>query len=453
MIHQYSRNGINIVLDVESGAVHILDDLPYKILTYIDEENIAAECPAIVYKELTGYSDSDISFAYSELYSLYKKGMLFSKRDYNIPLQEEYPIKALCLHISHDCNLRCGYCFADGGDFMQGRKIMPYEVAKAAIDFIVARSGARKHLEVDFFGGEPLMNFDVVKKTVKYAHSLEKEKNKEFRFTITTNGLLLNDEIIDFINSEMGNVVLSLDGRKKVNDSVRKTPNGKGSYDIIVPAFRELVKKRGGKEYYVRGTFTAQNLDFSKDVIHIHSLGFDQVSVEPVVLDKDNPMAIKKEMLPVIFKEYDELADKLITLRKKGDFLNFFHFMIDLEQGPCVIKRVKGCGSGTEYVAVTPDGDIYPCHRFVGNSRFIMGNVMNGFDTDKKISAEFAECNVLTKPECEKCFAKYYCSGGCAANNFNENGDIKKPHEISCELEKKRIENAIYIKAVESLQK
>ncbi|PWM46435.1 MAG: thioether cross-link-forming SCIFF peptide maturase [Clostridiales bacterium] len=451
MIHQYSQNGVNIVMDVESGAVHILEDLPYEILHFLDENNITKNCPDKLYKSLVKYSREDIESAYAELYSLYQEGLLFSKRDYEINLQSEYPIKALCLHISHDCNLRCKYCFADGGDFMQGRKTMPLEVAKKAIDFIIARSENRKHLEVDFFGGEPLMNFDVVKQTVQYARSIEKEHNKEFRFTLTTNGVLLDDDVIDFVNKEMSNVVLSLDGRKCVNDDVRITPNNKGSYDAIVPKFQKLVRQRQGKDYYVRGTFTAKNLDFSKDVMHIHSLGFDQVSVEPVVLDKESPMAIQKQMLPEIFKEYDLLAEELIALKKKGEFLNFFHFMIDLDQGPCVVKRVKGCGSGTEYVAVTPDGDIYPCHRFVGNEDFKMGNVMQNFETDKKIAKDFAACTVLAKPDCEKCFAKYYCSGGCAANNYNENGDILKPHEVSCELERKRTECAIYIKACEAL--
>lgn len=450
MIHCYSLNGFNICMDVESGAIHVLDDLPFKMLEFLDSD-MQKDCPqAVLYEMKNLYPESDMKAAYEELYGLYQNGMLFSERDYDINLEETYPIKALCLHISHDCNLRCKYCFAEGGDFAQGRKVMPYEVAKKAIDFVVARSGERRNIEVDFFGGEPLLNFDVVKQTVAYARALESAKKKHFRFTLTTNGVLLNDDIMDYLNKEMSNVVLSLDGRKCVNDTVRVRVDGTGSYDTIVPKFQEFVKRRKGNNYYVRGTFTAENLNFSKDVMHLKDLGFKQVSVEPVVLDKNNPMALSESMLPKIFNEYEKLAQDLLLLKEKGEFFNFFHFMIDLEQGPCVIKRVKGCGSGSEYLAVTPDGDIFPCHRFAGMPDFKMGNVLNGTEIDRKIQKKFTAATVLAKPDCEKCFAKYYCSGGCAANNYNENGDILKPHNISCELERKRIECAIMLKAAEA---
>lgn len=450
MIHCYTLNGFHICMDVESGAVHILDKLPFEMLEFLDPE-MTEECPDGVLEKMgEKYAREEICAAYAELFALYKDGLLFSQRDYDIPLQETYPIKALCLHISHDCNLRCKYCFAEGGDFAQGRKVMPFEVAKSAIDFVVARSESRKNIEVDFFGGEPLMNFEVVRQTVDYARSLEQKTGKRFRFTLTTNGVLLNDSVMDYLNKEMSNVVLSLDGRKCVNDRVRVRADGTGSYDSITPKFQEFVRRRAGKDYYVRGTFTAQNLDFSKDVMHLRELGFEQVSVEPVVLDKNDPLALQPDMLPQIFEEYEKLSNEMIDLKKKGEFFNFFHFMIDLEQGPCVVKRVKGCGAGSEYLAVTPDGDIYPCHRFAGMPEFKMGNVLEGTQLDTSLQKHFTAATVLAKPECEKCFAKYYCSGGCSANNFNENGDILKPHKMSCELEKKRIECAIMIKAAEA---
>ena len=358
----------------------------------------------------------------------------------------EAPIKSMCINISHDCNLRCEYCFAAKGDFGQGRCLMSFETAKKAIDFIIANSGTRHNLEVDFFGGEPLMNFEVVKQTVEYARSIEKEHNKNFRFTITTNGLLLDDEKIDYINKEMSNVVLSLDGRKEINDKLRVTPNGKGCYDIIVPKYQKLVSKRGDKDYYVRGTFTTFSEDFTADVMHMKSLGFDQISIEPVVSDPQLDYSIKYEDLPRVFNEYEKLANLVIETRKNGDFFNFFHFMIDLNQGPCAIKRLRGCGCGNEYVAVTPQGDIYPCHQFVGHEEYKMGNLNDGtFDNDMKL--KFAKANVYSKENCKNCWAKFYCSGGCNANNFQYEGDILKSHKVGCELEKKRLECAIMIKA------
>ena len=448
MIHTYSLFGKNICIDTESGSIHLLEPLAFSIIQKLDE-SFSEVCPKEIFKSFPEHTKEEIEEAYSELYQLYKEDMIFAKRDYVINLPDEYPVKALCLHIAHDCNLRCKYCFAEGGDFCTGKKLMSFEVAKAAIDFIVEKSGDRRNLEVDFFGGEPLMNFKVVKQTVDYARSFEKQKNKNFRFTLTTNGILLNDEISEYLNKEMSNVVLSLDGRKEVNDDVRVRVGGTGSYDSIVPKYQKFVKDRNGENYYLRGTFTAKNLDFSKDVMHMKELGFDQLSVEPVVLEEDSEYALRDHHLPKIFDEYEKLALDIYNINNKDDdFVNFFHFMIDLAQGPCVVKRVKGCGSGSEYVAVSPEGDIYPCHRFVGKPEFLMGNVLETQELKPELVKKFAESNVLNKPDCEECWAKYYCSGGCAANNFNFNGDLFTPHKLSCDLEKKRIECAIALKAI-----
>ena len=448
MIHKYKLGGYNICLDVHSGAVHVLDDIAYDILDYC-EDGMNEVLDGKMLSELSEKYDRDeICETYEALYELYKDGLLFSADDYEqfADLMTKAPIKSMCINISHDCNLRCEYCFAAKGDFGQGRCLMSFETAKKAIDFIIANSGTRRNLEVDFFGGEPLMNFDVVKKTVEYARSIEKKYNKNFRFTITTNGLLLDDEKIEYINREMNNAVLSLDGRKEVNDRMRVTPNGKGCYDIIVPKYQKLVASRGDKDYYIRGTFTKYNLDFTKDVLHFKELGFEQLSIEPVVSDPKLDYSIKYEDLPLVFEEYERLAQTIIESRKKGEYFNFFHFMIDLDQGPCAIKRLRGCGCGNEYVAVTPQGDIYPCHQFVGNEAFKMGNLNDGtFDNDMKLM--FARSNVYSKENCKDCWAKFYCSGGCNANNYQYEGDIRKSHKTSCELEKKRLECAIMIKA------
>ncbi len=356
------------------------------------------------------------------------------------------PIKAMCLHVAHDCNLRCKYCFASTGDFGVGRKLLDEATGKKAIDFLLENSKGRRNIELDFFGGEPLMNMEVVKYVVAYARSKEKEYNKNFRFTITTNGVLLNDEITEFLNKEMSNVVLSIDGRKETNDRFRPAINGKGSYDIIVPKFKELVEKRGQDQYYVRGTFTKYNLDFASDVMHLNELGFDQISVEPVVSPSTVDYALTEKELPQIYAEYEKLAKEMIERKKAGTGFNFFHFMLDLEQGPCAIKRLRGCGCGNEYVAVTPDGDIYPCHQFVGMEDWKMGSVYDGkINLDMK--ENFAKANVYSKEECRQCWAKFYCSGGCNANNLQYAGDILTPHKISCDLEKKRLECAIMIKA------
>jgi uncharacterized protein len=399
------------------------------------------------------YSREQIIESYEEILQLQQEKLLFSEDPYEVYAQTAVssPIKAMCLHIAHDCNLRCKYCFASTGDFGTGRKLMPLETAKTAIDFLLEHSTGRENLELDFFGGEPLMNFDVVKETVAYARSKEKEYGKNFRFTITTNGLLLNDENIDFINREMYNVVLSIDGRKEVNDRMRVRVDGSGSYDRILEGYRKLVEKRGDKEWYVRGTYTKYNLDFSEDVFHLYEQGFDQISVEPVVEDPSVEYALTEEDLETIYQEYDRLADRLTELKQKGGFLNFFHFMIDLEQGPCVIKRLRGCGSGNEYVSVTPDGDIYPCHQFVGHPEYCMGNIEKG-TFNEEIKKEFAGTHVYSKPACKECWAKFYCSGGCNANNYIYNGDIHKVHEMSCKIQRKRLENAIMLKVCDMLE-
>ena len=448
MIHKYNLLGNNICLDVHSGAVHILDDISYKMLDYLDE-NMTENIPDSVIEAMSGeYSEEDLTETYNDLYELYKMGQLFSDDDYEkfANLMKGAPVKSMCLNVAHDCNLRCEYCFAAKGDFGKGRCLMPLEIGKKAIDFLIEKSGSRRNLELDFFGGEPLMNFDVVKGVIEYARSIEKQHNKNFRFTITTNGLLLTDDKIEYINKEMNNVVLSLDGRKEVNDRLRITPNGKGCYDIIVPKYQNLVQNRGDKDYYIRGTFTRYNLDFTNDVLHMKDLGFEQLSIEPVVSDPLLSYSIKTEDLPAVFDEYERLAKTIVESRKKGEFYNFFHFMIDLDQGPCAVKRLRGCGCGNEYVAVTPEGDIYPCHQCVGEDDYKMGNLNDGtFDEDMK--ARFALANVYSKDKCKNCWAKFYCSGGCNANNFKYEGDIRKSHETSCELEKKRLECAIAIKA------
>ncbi len=450
MIHTYSLGDYNIALDTNSSAVHLLDDTAYDILTRLKDEYLGESCPDYVFELLgTKYSSKEINEAYSELLSLYKQDLLFSKDDYAeyANMMGPAPIKSMCLNVAHDCNLRCEYCFASQGDFGKGKKLMSFEVGKAALDFMVANSHTRKNLEVDFFGGEPLMNFEVVKNLVEYGRSLEKAHNKLFRFTITTNGILLDDEKIEYINKEMHNVVLSLDGRKEINDKMRPTANNKGSYDIIVPKYKKLVGSRGKKQYYIRGTFTENNLDFTKDVLHIYDeLGFSQVSVEPAVLDGDVPYSLKEKDLPVIFDEYESLANILIEKQKQGQDLNFFHFQLELDGGPCAIKRLRGCSCGNEYVAVTPEGDIYPCHQFVGDESMKMGNLNDGtFDLESK--KMFSKANVYSKDECAGCWAKFFCSGGCNANNSKYCGSIYKPHSLSCELEKKRIECAIMIKA------
>lgn len=446
MVHQYKNNGYNIVLDVNSGAIHVVDDVTYDAIALYEE----LDADGIVNRLKDKYSETDIREALEEIEELKKDEALFTEDAY-----EEYigdfkkrptVVKALCLHIAHDCNLRCRYCFADEGEYHGKRELMSYEVGKAALDFLIANSGNRRNLEVDFFGGEPTMNFQVVKDLVAYGREQEKLHNKNFRFTLTTNGILLNDDIMEFANKEMANVVLSIDGRKEVNDRMRPRRGGQGSYDTIVPKFQKFADSRHQNNYYVRGTFTHNNLDFSKDVLHLADLGFKQISVEPVVAQETDDYAIREEDLPQLYEEYDALAAEMVRRHGTDQDFNFFHFMIDLEGGPCVAKRLSGCGSGTEYLAVTPTGDLYPCHQFVGNEKFLMGNVYEGVKrTD--IRDEFKCCNVYAKEKCRNCFARFYCSGGCAANSYNFHGDIHNAYDIGCALQKKRVECAIMIKA------
>ena len=449
MIHKYTMSSYNIVLDVESGGVFVMDDLAFKMLDDLGAP-MQKKCPNELFEKFPDYSQEDVKNSYDEIYSLYASNCLFSDGDINADeyerLAENSPVKAMCLNVAHDCNLRCKYCFASTGDFGGGRKLMSLTVAKKAIDFLIENSGKRRNLEVDFFGGEPLLNFDVVKKTVEYAKNREKSNNKNFRFTITTNGVLLDDEKIEYINHHMNNVVLSLDGRREVNDRVRRRVDGNGSYDLILPKFLKLVEGRKDKDYYVRGTFTKYNLDFVKDVLHINHCGFDQISVEPVVCDSSCEYAITEEDLPKIFEQYELLANKIVENKKAGQKINFFHFMIDLNQGPCLIKRLKGCGCGNEYVAISPDGWIYPCHQFMGVEKWKMGNVIEN-KLDQKMKKDFSKTTIFHKEECKNCWAKFYCSGGCNANNHQYAGNILKPYKIGCQMEKKRIECAIMIKA------
>lgn len=450
MIHKFKQNGRYIVLDVCSGGVHEVDELAYSLLDYAAPP-FFDECPNEIIDKLSEYPADEVKDCYNELKALYHEGMLFTEDDYEkyADMALNAPIKAMCLHVSHDCNLRCKYCFAQTGDFGGDRMLMSPETGKRAMDYLIAHSANRVNLEVDFFGGEPLMAWDTVMETVKYARSIEKQHNKNFRFTITTNGILLDDEKIDFINREMSNCVLSLDGRKEINDNIRPCINGSGSYDIILPKFKKLVDGRGDKDYYVRGTFTKYNLDFAEDVLHINSLGFKQLSVEPVVADPSLPYAITEEDLPKIFSEYDRL-EKIMEEQKLsgGKKFNFFHFMIDLDQGPCVIKRLRGCGCGNEYIAVTPDGDIYPCHQFVGIEEWKMGSIFSD-KLSQEIKDKFAKLHIYSKEQCGECWARFYCSGGCNANSFIYEGDIRKPHKLACEMQKKRIECAIALESAE----
>lgn len=455
MIHQYKNNGYNIVLDVNSGSVHVVDDVVYDVIPLVEEALEAGageeDCRKMLLSRLSGsYKPEDILDAYEQVMELKEAGMLYAPdiyENYIIDFKKrETVVKALCLHIAHDCNLACKYCFAEEGEYHGRRALMSFEVGKKALDFLVKNSGNRVNLEVDFFGGEPLMNWQVVKDLVAYGRSLEEPYHKKFRFTLTTNGILLNDEVLEFANREMANVVLSIDGRKEIHDLMRPFRGGQGSYDSIVPKFQKVAESRDQMNYYVRGTFTRNNLDFSKDVLHLADLGFKQISVEPVVAAPEDDYALRQEDIAGLCEEYDKLAAELLNRKKEGKGVNFFHFMIDLEGGPCVAKRLSGCGSGTEYLAVTPWGDLYPCHQFVGKEEFLMGNVDEGI-TRTDIRDEFKTCNVYAKEKCKSCFAKFYCSGGCAANSYNFKGQINDVYDLGCELQRKRIECAIMIKA------
>ncbi len=448
MIHQYKLNGYNIVLDTASGSVHLVDEVAYDAIALystLSKDEIVKELSA----KYPAESAEDIAECVDEITALKEDGKLFAEDNFE-PLAGKLKersagvVKALCLHVAHTCNLNCSYCFASQGKYHGDRALMSYEVGKQALDFLVANSGTRRNLEVDFFGGEPLMNFDVVKRLVAYARSIEKEHGKNFRFTLTTNGVLIDDDVIDFANKEMSNVVLSLDGRKEVHDRFRVDYAGKGSYDKIVPLFQKLVKERGNKDYYMRGTFTHHNPDFINDIKAMLDLGFTELSMEPVVCAEDDPSALTKEDLPIVLQGYEELANLMIERRKAGKPFTFYHYMIDLKGGPCIYKRVSGCGSGTEYMAVTPWGDLYPCHQFVGEEKFKLGDVFNGV-TNKSVQDEFYACNVYTREECRDCWAKLYCSGGCAANAYHATGSVGGVYKYGCELFRKRMECAIMV--------
>ena len=449
-IHQYRNNGYNIVLDVPSGSVHVVDDVMYDLLSAYQETGSMET--AMQKMSDDGRDTSEIREAAEEIEELKQEGMLFTDEPYapSVEAFSERPsvVKALCLHVAHDCNLACRYCFAEEGEYHGRRALMDFETGKRALDFLVANSGSRRNLEVDFFGGEPLMNWEVVKQLTAYGRSIEEKFDKHFRFTITTNGVLLNDEVMEFCNREMDNVVMSIDGRKEVHDRMRPFRKGAGSYDLVLPKFRKFAesRKKLGLKYYVRGTYTRWNTDFAADVLHLADCGFDQISVEPVVAPKEEPYALREEDIPVLMEQYDILAREMVKREMEGNGFNFFHFMIDLTGGPCVYKRLAGCGSGSEYLAVTPWGDFYPCHQFVGNEKFLLGNVDEGI-VNRDIVQEFKKVNVYSKPECSRCFARFYCSGGCPANSYNFTGGINNVYDIGCALEKKRVECAIMIKA------
>ena len=460
MIHQYVSNGYNIVLDVNSGCVHVVDELTYRVIPVVEEAfaqgaQTAKEAVAFVEGKLAesgaGTADPEtLREVVDEILELREAGMLYTEDIYEKYIGEfknrETVVKALCLHIAHDCNLACKYCFAEEGEYHGRKALMSYEVGRKALDFLVAGSGNRVNLEVDFFGGEPLLNWQVVKDLVAYGRSLEEPHHKKFRFTLTTNGVLLNDDILEFANREMANIVLSIDGRKQIHDLMRPHRGGQGSYEEVVPKYKKVAASREQMNYYVRGTFTRNNLDFAEDVKHLADEGFEQISVEPVVAPDTEAYALREEDVPAILAEYDKLALEYIRRKKEGKGFNFFHFMIDLEGGPCVAKRLSGCGSGTEYLAVTPWGDLYPCHQFVGQEEFLMGNVEEGI-IRADIRDTFKTCNVYAKEKCRDCFAKFYCSGGCAANAYHFSGDINGAYNLGCELQRKRVECAIMIKA------
>ena len=451
MIHQYKFNGRNIVLDVCSGAVHVVDDPTYDIISMFETNDLETIKKAVTekYKDSDDVTEKDIENCYAQLLEMQKNGQLFTADSFEpmagtLKARTSGVVKALCLHIAHTCNLNCSYCFASQGKYHGERALMSYEVGKRALDFLVENSGTRRNLEVDFFGGEPLMNFDVVKQLVAYARNIEKEKNKNFRFTLTTNGVLVDDDVIEFSNKEMSNVVLSLDGRKEVHDRYRVDYAGNGSWEKIVPKFQKFVNARGGKNYYMRGTFTHANPDFLEDIKTMLDLGFSELSMEPVVAASDDPAALTEADKPVVMKQYEDLAKLMLERDKEGKPFTFYHYMIDLKGGPCIYKRISGCGSGTEYMAVTPWGDLYPCHQFVGDEKFKLGDIWSGVN-NKKIQDEFASCNVYAKEECRDCWARLYCSGGCAANAYHATGSVKGVYKYGCDLFKKRMECAIAV--------
>lgn len=454
MIHQYKMNGYNVVLDVYSASVHVTDDLAYDAIHFLDEGNDQKEARKKLAAQHPEASEEDLDDTFSDIRELKQAGKLFTEDVYERAAgylkRRSTVVKALCLLVAHTCNLNCSYCFASQGKFRGSEGLMDFETARRAIDFLVENSGSRRNLEVDFFGGEPLINFEVCKKTVEYARSIEKAHNKNFRFTLTTNGVNLTDEVIEWANRECYNVVLSLDGRKEVNDRFRVDRAGNGSYDRIVPKFQKFVKERGDKGYYMRGTFSHFNPDFTNDIFHMaDDLGFTELSMEPVVADPTSPSALTEEDLPLLYDQYEHLAEEMLCREKDGKPITFYHYMIDLEHGPCVYKRVSGCGSGTEYMAVTAGGDLYPCHQFVNDPQYKMGNIWDGVDRED-IRDQFKECNVYTRPECRKCWARMYCAGGCAANAYHSTGDIHGTYEYGCKLFRKRMECALMLKIGEA---
>ena len=457
MIHQFKQGGLCVVVDVFSGAIHLVDDVAYDIIALYETTEKEQIVNTLVGKYAhENLSREEISECYDEITELKNDGKLFSP-DTFAPISNKLKektsgvVKALCLHVAHTCNLNCAYCFASQGKYSGERAVMSEEVGKRALDFLIENSGTRHNLEVDFFGGEPLMNFDVVKNLVAYAREREKETGKNFRFTLTTNGVLIDDDVIDFANREMSNVVLSLDGRKEIHDEFRVDYAGKGSFDKIVPKFQKLVEARGGKDYYMRGTFTHRNPDFVNDIRTMLDLGFDELSMEPVVCAPDDPAALNEKDLEIVMQQYEELASLMLERRRQGKPFTFYHYMIDLSGGPCIYKRVSGCGSGTEYMAVTPWGDLYPCHQFVGDEKFKLGDIYNGV-TNTALQNEFKQCNVYAHPECNDCWAKLYCSGGCAANAYHATGKITGIYENGCKLFRKRMECAIFLEAMKTLE-
>ena len=456
MIHQYKLNGYNIVLDVYSGSVHVVDEVAYDIIGMYENSEPDEIVTAMMakYGDREDVNEAEIQECIDDVTALKEAGKLFTQDTYAGMAfdfkKKSNDIKALCLHVAHTCNLNCSYCFASQGKYHGDRALMSFEVGKQALDFLVAHSGKRRNLEVDFFGGEPLMNWDVVKQLVAYARSIEKEAGKNFRFTLTTNGVLVDDEVIEFANKEMHNVVMSIDGRKEVHDRFRVNYAGQGSYDTIIPKFQKFAKARGERDYYVRGTYTHHNTDFTKDILHMADLGFTQLSMEPVVCAPDDPCALTEEDLPVLFEQYEELAKEMIRREKDGKPITFYHYMIDLNHGPCIYKRIAGCGSGTEYLAVTPWGDLYPCHQFVGDEKYLMGNVWDGV-TNTEMRDEFKCCNVYARKDCDDCWARLYCSGGCAANAYHATGSIQGTYEYGCKLFCKRMECAIMMQVAKQV--
>lgn len=456
MIHGYKMNGYNIILDQNSGCVHSVDEVAFDIITMY-ENKTKDEITSFVlekYRDRDDVTVQDINLCFEDIETLKNEGKLFSNDTFKTEAADfknrQGVIKAICLHVAHGCNLNCEYCFAGKGEYGgEDKGLMSLETGRRALDFLVENSGTRRNLEVDFFGGEPLLNWEVCKELVQYGRELEKRHSKTFRFTLTTNGVLIDDEVIDFCNREMENIVLSLDGRKSVHDNLRKTQNGKGSYDLILDKFKKFAHSRNQSNYYMRGTYTHFNTDFSKDLIHMADLGFKELSVEPVVCDPKEPYALKEEDLPVLKEQYEILANEMLRRYRNGSGFTFYHYMIDLDSGPCIVKRISGCGVGTEYLAVTPSGDLFPCHQFVGDNKFKLGNIYSGI-TRPDILEQFKTCNVYSHSECGDCFAKFYCSGGCAANAYHATGSVNGIFKFGCELHRKRIECAIMLKVAEA---